>query len=78
MSHLSMIILSQGKTEKKISFVIPCYYSEKTIGTVCDDILRTMSGREFEIILVNDGSTDNTPIICDEIAKHEDFLISYH
>lgn len=48
------------KTEKKISFVIPCYYSEKTIGTVCDDILRTMSGRDFEIILVNDGSTDGT------------------
>ena len=48
---------------EKISFVIPCYNSEKTIGTVVADINRVIKddGRyEYEVILVNDGSRDNT------------------
>ena len=44
----------------KISFVIPCYRSEKTIGTVVEEIRKTMRGREYEIILVNDCSPDGT------------------
>lgn len=48
---------------KKISFVIPCYRSEETIGHVVaeiDDKMREMSGYEYEVILVNDCSPDNT------------------
>lgn len=47
---------------KKISFVIPCYRSEKTVLIVVDEIERTMAGRselDYEIILVNDGSPDH-------------------
>ena len=44
----------------KISFVIPCYRSEKTIGAVVEEIRKTMGGREYEIILVNDCSPDGT------------------
>lgn len=47
---------------KKISFVIPCYRSEKTILSVVDEIVTTMAQREelgYEIILVNDGSPDH-------------------
>ncbi len=46
----------------KISFVIPCYRSEKTVLVVVDEIERTMAQRnelQYEIILVNDGSPDN-------------------
>jgi len=48
---------------KKISYVIPCYRSEKTIGGVVEEIKNTMLGMpeyEYEIILVNDSSPDNT------------------
>ena len=48
---------------KKISFVIPCYRSEKTLPGVVEEITRTMeqiSCYEYEIILVNDCSPDNT------------------
>ena len=48
---------------KLVSFVIPCYRSEKTIGKVVEEIDTTMSGlsdSEYEIILVNDSSPDNT------------------
>ena len=46
---------------KKISFVIPCYRSEKTIETVVNEIHETVTadGRyDYEVILVNDSSPD--------------------
>ena len=46
---------------KLLSFVIPCYRSEKTIGKVIDEIIATMSqrsGYDYEIIAVNDCSPD--------------------
>lgn len=47
---------------KLISFVIPCYRSEKTIELVVDEIINTISERrkyfDYEIILVNDFSPD--------------------
>jgi len=48
---------------KKVSFVIPCYRSEKTIGHVVAEIEETLDGMkqyEYEIILVNDCSPDDT------------------
>ena len=48
---------------KLISFVIPCYRSEQTIGSVVKEIDDTMAGLmdyDHEIILVNDCSPDNT------------------
>ena len=43
-----------------ISFVIPCYKSALTIRQVVAEIKETMEDEEFEIILVNDASPDNT------------------
>jgi undecaprenyl-phosphate 4-deoxy-4-formamido-L-arabinose transferase len=51
---------------KKISFVIPCYRSENTVGHVVAEIKETMEklykakGYTYEIVLVNDSSPDNT------------------
>ncbi len=47
----------------KISFVIPCYKSEKSINSVVKDIHSVMNKNEmedYEVILVNDSSPDNT------------------
>ena len=41
---------------KKISFVIPCYRSEKTVMTVVDEIEQTMEDRkdyDYEIIYIS-------------------------
>lgn len=52
------------KNRKLLSFVIPCYRSQKTIGNVVKEIQDTMKQMEkdyrYEIILVNDGSPDET------------------
>ena len=48
---------------KKVSFVIPCYRSASTIGSVVKEIQDTMTKLEqysYEIILVNDCSPDDT------------------
>ena len=48
---------------KKVSFIIPCYKSEKTIEGVVSEIRDTMQelkGYEYDIFLVNDCSPDNT------------------
>lgn len=47
---------------KKISFVIPCYNSERTIEKVIDEIKTTMKENKeesYEIVLINDCSKDN-------------------
>ena len=46
-----------------VSFVIPCYRSEKTITGVVEEIRQAMAkltGYDFEVILVNDCSPDDT------------------
>lgn len=45
----------------KLSFVIPCYRSEETVGTVIGEIIQKVkekSGADYEIIAVNDCSPD--------------------
>lgn len=49
--------------KKLVSFVIPCYRSQETIGGVVDEInqtMETMPEYTHEIILVNDASPDQT------------------
>lgn len=56
-----------GKILKKISFVVPCYNSEDYINRAVDSLL--VGGNDVEIIIVNDGSKDNTKKIADDYAK---------
>ena len=61
----------------KISFVIPCYRSEKTLPDVIDEIKTTMAeiGHEYEIILVNDSSPDKTFEVIKQLANENDNIL---
>ncbi len=53
----------EKKSSTKISYVIPCYRSEKTLEAVVEEIRDTMTSLHeyaYEIILVNDCSPDDT------------------
>ena len=54
-----------------ISIIIPVYNVEKYIRQ-CLDSIRNQTYIDFEVILVDDGSPDNCPAICDEYVKKDD------
>ena len=54
-------------TDELISVIVPCYNVEKYLEKCVKSILN-QTYTNLEIILVDDGATDNTPKICDELA----------
>ena len=56
--------------EEKISIIVPIYKVEKYLNRCVDSIIN-QSWQNLEIILVNDGSPDNSGIICDEYTKKD-------
>ena len=51
-----------------ISVIVPVYNVEKYI-TRCVESLTGQSFQDYEILLIDDGSTDKSGILCDEIEK---------
>lgn len=60
-----------------ISIIVPIYNVERFLPR-CIDSLINQTYRDMEIILVDDGSTDNCPSIVDEYAKKDDRIVSIH
>ncbi len=64
---------------QKISFVIPCYRSEKTLAgviTELQDKLKSMEDKYmYEVILVNDDSPDDTYGVIRTIAENTDNVL---
>lgn len=52
----------------KLSFIIPCYNCEAFVRKCIESIL-TLSGLEYEIICINDGSKDNTLAVLQTAAQ---------
>lgn len=59
-----------------ISIVIPVFNAEKTIRKCIRSILN-QSYHYFEVILVNDGSTDNTSLICQQEMRNDSRIVLY-
>lgn len=61
----------------KLSIIIPIYNVEKYIGTTIESIYRqNLSNEEFEVILINDGSTDNSLKIINELSiKYNNIIV---
>lgn len=60
-----------------ISLVIPVFNVEKYLEKCMDSVL-AQSYDNFEVILVDDGSTDSSGKICDEYAEKDSRIIVYH
>lgn len=60
-----------------ISIIVPIYKVEKYIRQCVDSII-SQTLKDIEIILVDDGSPDNCPSICDEYAKKDNRVRVVH
>lgn len=61
----------------KISIIVPVYNAEGYLSACVDSIL-AQSLRDIEVILVDDGSTDESPEICDKYAAQDTRVICIH
>lgn len=61
----------------KISVIVPVYNTEEYLPRCIDSIL-AQTFTDFELILINDGSTDNSGEICDEYAAKDKRIIVIH
>lgn len=60
---------------KKLSVIIPVYNVEKYIAKCLDSVIYPELSGYYEIIIVNDGSTDSSPEICrDYSARFPDLI----
>ena len=60
-----------------VSIIVPVYNAESTLRRCVDSILN-QDYRDFELILVNDGSQDGSGAICDAYAAQDPRVIAIH
>ena len=53
----------------ELSIIIPVYNSERTLTPLLERLEECLSGLEFEVVLVNDGSTDRSEWMCTRLAE---------
>ncbi|WP_443738958.1 glycosyltransferase family 2 protein [Treponema sp.] len=70
-------ISEQYQITPKISCIVPVYNVEKYLRRCVDSILN-QTFTDFELILVDDGSPDNSPAICDEYAVKDSRIKVIH
>lgn len=61
----------------KISVIIPAYQVEKYLEECVDSVLK-QTYPDYEVILVDDGSNDKTPEICDAYAEKDERVVVIH
>ncbi len=61
----------------KISVIVPVYNVEQYLPRCIDSIL-AQTFTDFELLLIDDGSTDNSGKICDEYAERDNRILTFH
>ena len=63
-------------SQPKISVIVPVYKTEGLLDRCVESIVG-QTYKNLEIILVDDGSPDNCPAMCDEWAEKDSRIRSY-
>ncbi len=63
-------------SEVKLSIIMPCYNGAKTIGRALDSVFMQKADFNYEVIIVDDGSTDNSAEIMEKYqSEHKNIRI---
>lgn len=69
-------------SQKTLSVFFPAYYDEGNIGKVVDkavEVVESLGLKDYEIIIIEDGSPDRTGEVADELAeKYEKVRVIHH
>ena len=66
-----------GKKRDLVSVIVPVYNSEKYLEAALQSV-REQSYRNIEVLLIDDGSTDASPEICDDFARKDERFRAIH
>jgi glycosyltransferase involved in cell wall biosynthesis/2-polyprenyl-3-methyl-5-hydroxy-6-metoxy-1,4-benzoquinol methylase len=70
------VTAEQARTEPKVSVVTACRNSEKFLRE-CVDSIRNQTLSQWELFLLDDGSTDGTPNIIEEYSRKDERIKAY-
>lgn len=65
------------KIDLKVSVIIPVYNTEKYLEECIDSVI-AQTYKNLEIILVDDGSSDRSPLLCDQYAQTDTRVKVFH
>lgn len=68
---------NKARTLNKVSIIVPVYNVESSISR-CLESIQTQTFTDLRIILIDDGSTDNSGTICDQFAKDDSRITVIH
>lgn len=60
-----------------ITIVIPVYNGSQTIGRLADELISDLYPGNIQLVLVNDGSLDNSDEVCRRISKKYQNIVTY-
>ena len=63
----------------QVSVIVPVYNVEEYLEKCLNSLInQTIDKNDMEVILIDDGSKDNSPAICDEYASKYSYIKVYH
>jgi poly(ribitol-phosphate) beta-N-acetylglucosaminyltransferase len=73
------VTTGKGSPAIRVSVVVPVYNTGRHIEQLISSLVgQTLPQHEFEVIFVDDGSTDNTPARLDELAQQRSNVVVMH
>ena len=66
-----------AKNQPKVSVIIPVFNTSKFLKKCVNSVLK-QTYKNLEVFLIDDGSTDNSGILCDDFAKTDKRVVTIH
>lgn len=57
-----------------LSIIVPCYNEERNLPFLAEGFEKALKGMDAELVLVNNGSTDNSQQVLEKIAKEYNYV----